>query len=135
MSECLDHFNLKQCIIYAQTSMVDMDIVQKKMLFIASQHEVRAAVQALVNLYCKEMQFREEYSCSYTRVFHISEKNASSSDFLEEIVTEAVNRGYALPLFDAVIVGISHRRDVEFTPLFNLDKVLGEYNLQRFDPL
>ncbi len=127
-------FNVKECIIYAQTGIIDLSLGNKTPLFIASQQEVRPAVQALIALYCKEMQFREEHICGHTRVFNLSEKDQPNSALLEELVKEAVTRDYTLPSFDAVIVGIHYPRNVEFTPLFNLDKVLAEYYIQRFDP-
>lgn len=129
-------------IIYAQEGIVDCRTPARTPWFIEFQHEVRAAVQATVKLYCDCMYNKNAEGinqpgnmCAYTRVYNLSE-TAGDSWFNKDgakILEEARKRGYNPPGFDAVVFGIA--RTEGFVPSFNLDKILETYYISRFDPV
>lgn len=124
-------FEITDCIIYAQQGIVDCRTIPRTPFGINYQHEVRPAVQAIMNVYADRHEGWK--GCGMVHAFNLSDM--LHTEARAEVVKEAKRRGYRPEGwgFDPVLTAIRLRGD-EGTPLFDLDKALGEYYMQRFDP-
>ena len=134
-------FDYKDCIIYAQVIDIGSPHGGIKAERIDHQSEVRPAVQAIINVYSSGQA--DWKGCSGFFPFYISEamdekkakEKGRSKEKLEEILEIAKSRGYEIPeQFDAVVVGVHFTKEDHGTPPFDLDKVLSDFFMKKYNP-
>lgn len=136
-------FEIKESVIYAQEGIVDIRSVARTPAGIYYQHEARPAVQSILELYCSSYFTSQGWAgCSYVIAFSISnienelQFRKETRETFKEVLEEAKTRGYIPPFtnqFDAVLTAI-YKKENSGTPPFDLDRALGEFYLQRYDP-
>lgn len=130
-------FEIKDFIIYAQEGIVSHLAGNRTPSGIYHQHETRPAVQTIMELYCS--YFAEKgWGCAHFMAFSLSDLKTDFfpnqyKDNFKIVLEEAEARGYVQPEFDAVLTAVRLRKDKKNQP-FDLDRALGEFYLQRYDP-